>query len=133
MLTQAETLRRRCQAALTRHKKRAALVGVGLDYGLEDLVRAAQVQVRCAYCRLPLDFSFEWDHLVPTSRGGPHSLANLCCCCPECNQIKGSLTAAEFRQLLAFLAKLHPVAQHDILRRLRYGGRGYSKRGRGRA
>lgn len=133
MHTQADLLRRRCRAALARHRNRAAAVGVGLDYGLPELVGAAEGAEVCAYCHRPLGFDFEWDHLCATSRGGPHSFANLCCCCPECNQLKGVLTASEFRQLLAFLGRLHPVAQHDLRRRLRYGGRGFSKRGREKA
>jgi hypothetical protein len=40
--TQADQLRRRCKAALARHKARAAAAGEVIDYDLEDLLKLVQ-------------------------------------------------------------------------------------------
>lgn len=32
----------------------------------------------------------ELDHIVPLSKGGPHSLTNVQCACRACNNAKGS-------------------------------------------
>lgn len=50
----------------------------------------------CVYCgeggkRL------ECDHVVPLSRGGPTTLANLVTACRDCNRSKGAKTPAEWR------------------------------------
>lgn len=42
----------------------------------------------------PLQFTL--DHMTPLSRGGRWNRANLACCCRECNNRKGDMTAAEF-------------------------------------
>lgn len=67
----------------------------------------------------------ELDHLTPVSRGGPHSLDNLCYACRQCNQTKGVRTAEEFAQLpndaISKLA-LHPG---EILSGLALEARGY--------
>ena len=50
---------------------------------------------RCAYCGKE-HTPFEVEHIVPKSRGGSNRVSNLCIACHDCNQKKGSLTAAEF-------------------------------------
>ena len=72
------------------------------------------------------DFAF--DHQTPTCRAADYSLGNLAVCCRPCNEAKGLLTAAEFRQLLALVDGWHPRARQDLLARLKAGG----KRGAGR-
>jgi len=50
---------------------------------------------RCAYCgqqNRPLEI----EHIIPKSRGGTDRVSNLTLACHECNQSKGSDTAAEF-------------------------------------
>ena len=42
---------------------------------------------RCAYCPSP---ATEWDHVVPISRGGRHSIANILPSCMPCNRSKGA-------------------------------------------
>jgi len=49
----------------------------------------------CAYCGVD-NTPFEIDHIIPKSRGGSNRVSNLTLACHECNQRKGSQTAAEF-------------------------------------
>jgi len=51
----------------------------------------ARAGSRCAYCQSRQDLmgvTFEVDHIVPESAGGPTSLENLCLSCPTCNRHK---------------------------------------------
>lgn len=40
--------------------------------------------------------AFTVDHMTPRCRGGRWNRENLCCCCRECNNAKGKMTAEEF-------------------------------------
>jgi hypothetical protein len=52
---------------------------------------------RCAYCDRPLKRSeVSVDHLLPRSRGGDDSPANLVVCCRQCNDAKGNKTVEEW-------------------------------------
>jgi 5-methylcytosine-specific restriction endonuclease McrA len=60
----------------------------------------------CVYCgaqQVPLEI----EHLIPKSRAGSDRLDNLAIACHTCNQLKGSMTAAEFGypQLMAQAAE----------------------------
>ena len=49
---------------------------------------AARAGYRCEYCRSPQVVTaqaFHTDHIVPQSKDGPTTLANLCYACPRCN------------------------------------------------
>lgn len=52
---------------------------------------------RCAYCfaNIP-EGALEWDHVVPLSAGGPHSVANLVPTCRPCNRSKHAKTLAQW-------------------------------------
>jgi 5-methylcytosine-specific restriction endonuclease McrA len=50
---------------------------------------------RCAYCGKK-DVPLEIEHIAPKSRGGSNRVSNLTLACHDCNQAKGSQTAAEF-------------------------------------
>ncbi len=52
-------------------------------------------QRTCAYCG-KRDVPLEIEHLTPRSRGGSDRVSNLTLACHECNQAKGTQTAAEF-------------------------------------
>lgn len=50
---------------------------------------------RCEYCRTTsrlTGMALEIDHILPLSRGGDSSAANLCLACRRCNAYKGYLT-----------------------------------------
>lgn len=47
----------------------------------------------CQYCGTKRDLTL--DHVLPTSRGGPHSWLNLVTACKRCNARKGDYTPEE--------------------------------------
>jgi len=47
----------------------------------------------CQYCGTKRDLTL--DHVLPTSRGGPHSWLNLVTACKRCNTRKGDFTPEE--------------------------------------
>jgi 5-methylcytosine-specific restriction endonuclease McrA len=50
-------------------------------------------EVRCAYCGTPQDLAistFELDHILPRSAGGPTEETNVCLACPACNRYKAA-------------------------------------------
>lgn len=50
-----------------------------------------RAQHRCEYCQCPVDYatqSFDIDHIVPVSRGGPSTSDNLAYACSGCNRHK---------------------------------------------
>lgn len=57
----------------------------------------------CALTGRPLDFNkpetYEYDHIIPTSRGGDNTIDNLQIVCPEANRAKQNLTDEEFLDL----------------------------------
>ena len=57
----------------------------------------------CALTGRPLDFdkpeTYEYDHIIPTSRGGDNTIDNLQIVCPEANRAKQNLTDEEFVDL----------------------------------
>ena len=53
--------------------------------------------VKCYYCRrLFHACEIHFDHVIPISRGGPHSIENLCVSCPGCNLSKGPNLISEW-------------------------------------
>ena len=79
----------------------------------------------CPYCRVAIDaFNASPDHRVPISRGGDLSLDNLEAVCQGCNRLKGALLPNEFRDLWEWISGLHPVAQQDVIGRLKAGAMG---------
>lgn len=57
----------------------------------------------CSLTGRPLKFNepntYEYDHILPTSRGGDNTLSNLQLLCPEANHAKGMMTDDEFKDL----------------------------------
>lgn len=86
----------------TRNKRRAAL---SFDISSRDMRRLlARFRHRCAYCTRPLGpqgkdsgLSLQWDHVVPLSRGGANSVANLAPSCRDCNMEKSAKFLTEWR------------------------------------
>ena len=79
------------------HAKNAARKGAPSD-GTATPERLALLLERfggkCAYCGAPHE---HWDHVVPISRGGEHSIRNLLPSCAPCNLSKGAKTIEEWR------------------------------------
>jgi 5-methylcytosine-specific restriction endonuclease McrA len=74
-------------------KRRAAKAQLTIDAkGIERWM----VKVRsrpfstCYYCKSVIVIDLHFDHIVPVSRGGEHSLRNLCVSCSACNYSKGA-------------------------------------------
>ena len=123
----SDPLAAKCRRAFAAHKQAALLDARTLDYDAADLLALARQSPQCAYCRMPLLYSFEFDHRVPRARTvQAHKLANVCCCCPDCNRAKGQLDAEEFHRLLTLFADFDPRARTDALRRLKAGGMRYA-------
>ena len=57
----------------------------------------------CHWCGRELE-AFEADHLIPHSAGGPTTDDNLVAACFRCNQQKGTMSEAEFREWLGTVA-----------------------------
>lgn len=47
---------------------------------------------RCAYCSAP---ATSLDHVVPKSRGGPHTWENVVAACSRCNHVKADRAVSE--------------------------------------
>lgn len=58
---------------------------------------------RCAYCRGKLAAAYHVDHIIPLSRGGPNTRANIQICCVSCNCRKGTKDPVEFAQQVGLL------------------------------
>lgn len=74
---------------------------------------------RCAYCATPGAATV--DHVLPRSRGGPNTWANLVACCLSCNQRKANGTPEEAGMALLWeprAPKHLDKAQERIWRRL---------------
>jgi hypothetical protein len=68
----------------------------GISTQLRTLV-AARAHYRCEYCHSPQIVTaqtFHVDHVVPQSKDGATTAANLCYSCPRCNLRKKDATAA---------------------------------------
>lgn len=59
----------------------------------------------CFYCRADLGDKVTWDHVVPVSRGGAHSVGNLVPACRSCNCSKNNRTITEWRRMRARTAR----------------------------
>lgn len=63
-----------------------------------DVVRENQILVaeghRCAYCG-SVD-RLQWEHIVPTSRGGPNTIDNMVLACAPCNRDKAARNPIEW-------------------------------------
>lgn len=52
---------------------------------------------RCHWCGTKVDGKeVEFDHVIALSRGGSHSIGNLCSSCPECNRSKSNRIIADW-------------------------------------
>ncbi|QDU41501.1 CRISPR-associated endonuclease Cas9 [Maioricimonas rarisocia] len=49
---------------------------------------------QCVYCGI--SGQFEWEHIIPLSRGGPDTIDNLVRACGQCNRSKGARDPIEW-------------------------------------
>ncbi len=76
----------------------------------------------CTYCQRDLTTkNFSVDHRQPVSRGGRSTFDNLVSCCKRCNDLKGALTEAEYRALLALVLTWDEIARKSLFARMRGG------------
>lgn len=64
------------------------------DFTAEDWVELLVLyENRCAYCGS--EGKLEADHIVPLSKGGPHTKINIAPACVHCNRVKNARTPVE--------------------------------------
>jgi len=120
-------LRRKCRTAFQHQREAAAKDHLRLAYTASDLFELAKASPQCFYCRAPLCFGFEFDHVLPIARTPQaHRLGNVVCACTSCNALKGQMDAEEFTRFLRLLDGMDPRSAADIRRRLIAGGKRYA-------
>lgn len=82
-------------------KRQALLQGHGKGFRKSDIRQMYEQQKgRCYWCEEELNGSYEIDHIIPLSKGGPHHLGNVCCACFSCNRSKHAKMPYEFSDRL---------------------------------
>ena len=90
-------------------RRRARLAAVEVDPGLSRGALRERDGDLCTYCGVDLDFSpnppgehrpttAHLDHVVPISRGGPHTFDNAVLACAACNLSKNDRTPEEWAE-----------------------------------
>jgi 5-methylcytosine-specific restriction endonuclease McrA len=88
-----------CRLSRARRVDRREAPGVRLISLDEWLAVRRAFHDLCCYCGSLKNLTI--DHLTPVSRGGRTTLGNVAPACRRCNQVKGKLSAEEFRPDLA--------------------------------
>lgn len=82
-------------------KRRALeLAAMGNLVSLKEFVRSTKSKrtVVCYYCQKRFSSKkLHFDHIIPLSKGGAHSVDNLCVSCPKCNRSKHARFIASFK------------------------------------
>lgn len=80
-----------------RSLERAASVNLESINSWVKSVRSRDVNF-CYYCEEQVALnSLHFDHVIPISKGGQHSVENLCVSCKKCNQIKSATLLSNWR------------------------------------
>ncbi len=76
--------------------RRAATVNLkGITKWMQD-VKSKKTSI-CYYCKSSVNTdSIHFDHIIPISNGGPHSIENLCVSCQPCNNRKHAKSVKAF-------------------------------------
>lgn len=61
---------------------------------------ARKAEKVCKWCGVNCQESFHLDHIIPLSKGGSHTIKNLCISCPTCNVRKNAMMPEEFVELM---------------------------------
>lgn len=75
-----------------------------------DLIRIiCRQRNECYYCGIKmtkegraLPTSLQWEHIIPKSRGGAHSIGNIVAACRSCNFDKGTMFVMEWKRFKIF-------------------------------
>jgi 5-methylcytosine-specific restriction endonuclease McrA len=88
------------KSAALRARRRAWVAGAAIkDFTAEQWQTCKEYfQGHCAYCGKPFD-ALTQDHVVPLSRGGNHTAANIVPACQSCNSRKNDRTLMEYLML----------------------------------
>lgn len=90
--SEAFKVRARIRKGVVRSSERAFLVTT------RDMKRILDSSGgKCTYCHVYLSGTVHFDHVMPLSRNGNHSVGNLVPACPACNLSKSSKTVMEWR------------------------------------
>jgi hypothetical protein len=94
-----------------------------MDRALEELVWR-RGRHRCEYCRMPQEYertTFEIDHIIARSHGGPTRAPNLCLACFSCNSFKGPNLAGVDPKTKKVIPLFNP-RRHSWHRHFRWDG-----------
>lgn len=84
-----------CNESNRRYRERKTAAGG--DYSAMDAARClAFFDYRCAYSGEPLGNDYQFDHVVPVSKGGSSDIRNLVPCTPTINQSKAANNVDEW-------------------------------------
>lgn len=76
---------------------------VSKNYTYEDVLKKIGAQPRCYLTGTLIDLNktdtYNFDHIIPASKGGTNDLDNLGLCTPEANSAKGNLSLEELYEL----------------------------------
>jgi hypothetical protein len=77
----------------------------------------------CPYgCNRPIDIlNLTLDHMIPRGQHGSYALENLLPCCVDCNTLKGNMTAAGFRLLMAAGREMMPADWRCVAESIKAG------------
>lgn len=80
------------------NKRRAKKAGVEFSNFDLNLINE-KYNNSCIYCE-KTDGTFHYDHLMPLSKGGPHTIENIVLACESCNCRKHASTLEEWKERL---------------------------------
>lgn len=80
------------------HKRRALKLNTQTKHICTADIQALydRQQGRCWWCGSELNGIYDVDHIFALSKGGTHTIGNLCCACDHCNSVKQARTPLDF-------------------------------------
>jgi hypothetical protein len=94
-----------------------------MERALRDLVWQ-RADSCCEYCRMPQEYddgTFEIDHIIAASHGGPPRASNLCLACFSCNSFKGPNLSGRDKKTKKTVTLFNP-RRHSWHRHFRWDG-----------